>query len=120
MTGIVQAYPRNNDKQPRWQVIVDQILQGIPLKLQLKASDRVVGNVQPVEDLVLSIEGNDLNAVVQDGVTLRVVVGNQVGGVLHLFKAISVARHGELADLSKGNTIASGSLTAPVQIRASK
>ena len=69
------------------------------MKIDLKTGDRIVGDVEPVEDGVFLIEGENFDAVVQDGVALGVVVGDQVRRVFHLLEAISVAGHGKLADL---------------------
>jgi len=69
------------------------------LQVDLETGDRIVCNVEPVEDGVLLVERDDFDAVVKDGVALRVVVGDQVGRVLHLIQAVSVTRHCELADL---------------------
>ena len=94
--GNEEADPGHEDKEGRGDVIVEDELEAPPLDLNPEATDGVVTNVPPVEDILHGMERDHPHVLQQDVLPLRVLVQ----GIQHegdLVGAVQVAAHPELA-----------------------
>ena len=94
--GNEEADPGHENEEGRGDVIVEDELEAPPLDLNPEATDGVVTNVPPEEDILHGMERDHPHVLQQDVLPLRVLVQ----GIQHegdLVGAVQVAAHPELA-----------------------
>ena len=93
------THPRDNDKETRWEVVVEKILQGMSLELHFKTCQRKISDSIPNVNAVLLIKVGSNDRIIQDGVVGLFVVEQLLGDEGHLGVVESEAAYPELADL---------------------